>query len=194
MSEATAASALEAAVTASCTALRQVDDRDWTGPTHDLTWSVRTTVEHIASCLVGYAGQVVGQPTKGWVVPDIALETDMTPSDAVAFVAASGAILSSVVRTTASTARGFHPYGTSDPAGFACMGVVESLIHTDDVMGTFGVPWALPAAPAAVALSRLFRDAPEGDPVDVLLWCCGRRTLGDLPRRTAWRWDGTPLV
>ncbi len=189
-----AAVALEHAVAASCEALTQTLDRDWTTTADDLTWSVRTTVEHTASCLVGYAGQVVGQPERGWVVPDAPLEPQMTSADAVAFLAASGAILASVVRTTPPTARGFHPYGTSDPEGFACMGIVESLVHTYDVMATFGVPWQLPSASAATALQRLFRDAPQGDPVDVLLWCCGRQPLDDLARQEKWRWDGTPLA
>ena len=189
-----AAVALEHAVATSCEALTQTLDRDWTTTADDLTWSVRTTVEHTASCLVGYAGQVVGQPERGWVVPDVPLEPQMTSADAVAFLAASGAILASVVRTTPPTARGFHPYGTSDPEGFACMGIVESLVHTHDVMATFGVPRQLPSASAATALQRLFRDAPQGDPVDVLLWCCGRQPLDDLPRREKWRWDGTPLA
>ena len=31
-----------------------------------------------------------------------------------------------------------------------------------------------------------------GDPTDVLLYCCGRCALGELPRHTQdWQWDGT---
>jgi hypothetical protein len=32
--------------------------------------------------------------------------------------------------------------------------------------------------------------APSGDPVDVLLYCCGRAALGELPQQTEWQWDG----
>ena len=42
-----------------------------------------------------------------------------------------------------------------------------------------------------IRLARLFPDAPSGDPVDVLLYCCGRAALGELPRQTLWQWDGT---
>jgi len=37
----------------------------------------------------------------------------------------------------------------------------------------------------------LFPDAPAGEPDQVLLWCAGRAPLGELSRRTQWRWDGT---
>jgi len=188
-----AADALERAVRACCAGLTQVVDRDWSARADDLSWSVSQTVEHTASCLVGYAGQVVGQPATGWVVPEVPLEKDMTQPDVVRWLAGSGAILASVVRTTPAQARGFHPYGTSDPVGFACMGIVEALVHTYDVMHTFDVAWTIPPDPAQLAVARLFRDAPAGDPVEVLLWCAGRQPLRDLPRREKWRWDGTLL-
>ena len=35
-----------------------------------------------------------------------------------------------------------------------------------------------------------FRGHPSGDPADVLLYCCGRAALGELPRQTQWQWDG----
>jgi hypothetical protein len=189
-----AAAALDQAVAACCDALGGVVGQDWDATTDELTWSVETTLEHTAGCLIGYAGQVVGAPEQGWAVPDVPLEKGMTHEQVVAYLLAAGKILSSVVRTTPAESRGFHPYGSSDPEGFACMGIVEALVHTDDVMRTFGSDWVIPAEAAQVALGRLFRDAPAGDPVQVLLWCTGRQPLGDLPQRTRWRWDGTPLA
>ena len=179
------------AVAATVTALQPTTDFDWTQSTTDLTWSVFQTAEHIASCFIGYAGQITGQPARGWAIPDIALEPDTKPSQAVACIGAAGGILASVVRTASPGARGYHPYGTSDPDGFAAMGIVETLVHTYDIRQTAGQPWTLPARPSAFAVQRLFPDAPDGAPADVLLWCTGRIPLGELPRRTTWRWDGT---
>ena len=186
-----AAAALEAAVAAGVDALRPTTGLDWTQPTADLTWSVFQTAEHIGDCLVGYAGQVVGQPARYYVFPDITLDPDMSPEQAVAFIGAGGAILASVVRTTSPEARGYHPYGTSDPVGFAAMGIVEALVHTYDIRQTAGQPWPLPERPSAFAVDRLFPGAPDGAPAEVLLWCTGRAPLGSLPRQTTWRWDGT---
>ena len=186
-----AADQLDAAVAATIAALQPTTDIDWARAATDLTWSVFDTAEHLASCLIGYAGQVVGQPTEGWVVPDVPLESGMSPAAVITYVGAAGGILASVVRTAAPDARGYHPYGTSDPVGFAAMGVVESLVHTYDIRLTAGQPWALPAGPAEFALRRLFPDAPAGSPTDVLLWCTGRTSWGEHPRRTQWRWDST---
>jgi len=182
---------LDDAVAATVAALRPTTDFDWAKPTTDLTWSVFQTAEHIAGCLIGYAGQITGQPARGWVIPDIPLEPDTKPPQAIAYIGAAGGILSSVVRTASPGARGYHPYGTSDADGFAAMGIVEALVHTFDIRQTAGQPWTLPAAPSAFAVQRLFPDAPDGTPADVLLWCTGRIPLGDRSRRTKWRWDGT---
>jgi hypothetical protein len=80
-----------------------------------------------------------------------------------------------------------------DSAGFAAMGVVEVLIHTFDVVRGLNPadPWRPPGALAAPVIARLFPHAPSGDPAEVLLYCCGRAALGDMPRQTQWQWDGT---
>jgi hypothetical protein len=73
------------------------------------------------------------------------------------------------------------------------MGVVETLIHTFDVVRGLNPAdqWRPPTELAAPVIARLFPHAPSGDPADVLLYCCGRAALGALPRQTLWRWDGT---
>jgi len=73
------------------------------------------------------------------------------------------------------------------------MGVVETLIHTFDVVRGLNPAdqWRPPAALAAPVIARLFPHAPSGDSADVLLYCCGRAALGELPRQTQWQWDGT---
>ncbi|MGC4892848.1 hypothetical protein [Micromonospora sp. DT31] len=46
-----------------------------------------------------------------------------------------------------------------------------------------------PAGLCARVVHRLFPDAPDGEPVSVLLWLTGRAPLGGRPRRTAWTWQ-----
>jgi hypothetical protein len=51
-------------------------------------------------------------------------------------------------------------------------------------------PWLPPSDLSAQILARLFPQAPPGDPVDVLLYCCGRAPLGELPQLPGdWQWD-----
>ena len=87
------------------------------------------------------------------------------------------------------------PDGSSDPVGFAAMGLVECLVHTFDALR--GVDssstWLPPDELAAPAVARLFRDVPTGaDAAETLLHLCGRVPLGGRPRLTEWRWYGEP--
>jgi hypothetical protein len=51
------------------------------------------------------------------------------------------------------------------------------------VSGLAGSP---PEALCAAVLARLFPDAPDGDPIQVLLWSTGRAELEDQPHVTSW--------
>jgi hypothetical protein len=105
----------------------------------------------------------------------------------------SGALLVAMVRTTSSRVRAYHSDGVSDPEGFAAMGIVETLVHTDDLAEGLGLAWAPPADLCSRALARLFPDAPRTtDPWPTLLWATGRAELPGHPRLTTWRWYGTP--
>ena len=97
-------------------------------------------------------------------------------------------LLRLAVSAAPPTARAWHPYGTSDADGFAAMGITETLVHTYDIARGLGLSWSPPAEPSAAVLSRLFPQAPAGDPAEVLLWCTGRIALDGRPRRTEWRW------
>jgi hypothetical protein len=85
--------------------------------------------------------------------------------------------------------RAWHPDGMSDPSGWLAMGIVEGLAHTWDIGSTLGSDWRPPAELCRPAIERLFPDAPDGDPSDVLLWCTGRIALPDRPRQRTWQWD-----
>ena len=76
--------------------------------------------------------------------------------------------------------------GGDRPSGFAALGVNETLVHTYDITQGLGISWLPPESLCAAVLARLFPDAPEGDPVQVLLWSTGRAELDDRPRVTSW--------
>ena len=117
------------------------------------------------------------------------------PAGLLQALEACGALLAAMVRTTPPDVRAHHPYGASDPEGFAAMGVVETLVHLHDIAEGLGLGWDPPADLCARALNRLFPDAPTGtEPWPTLLWVTGRAELNGRPRRTEWRWYGEPAA
>ncbi|MFE9206535.1 maleylpyruvate isomerase N-terminal domain-containing protein [Micromonospora sp. NPDC007230] len=167
--------------------LRPAVDRDWTVPAADLEWTCWTTAAHVAHDLLAYAAQLTGLPADGYLPLDLRVRADATPADLLTVIAASAGLLAAAVDTAAPGSRAWH-WGPCDPGGFAAMGVAETLLHTRDITGGLGLDWSPPPQLCAGVLGRLFLDAPDGDPVAVLLWMTGRARLGDRPRRTAWTW------
>ena len=164
---------------------------DWNVLAADLEWSCRGTAAHVVDDLFSYASQVLAQPVDGYLPIEAMVEDEATPEDLLRSIAMCGELLRLSAASAPRDVRAWHPYGTSDPEGFAAMGVVEVLVHTHDISGGLGVGWNPPARLCAPVLVRLFPDAPQGDPSEVLLWSTGRAALGDRPRRTSWRWDSS---
>ncbi|KAF4406346.1 MULTISPECIES: maleylpyruvate isomerase N-terminal domain-containing protein [Streptomyces] len=174
--------------------LRQVQDEDWSRPAGPLTWDCRYTLLHVCSDFFGYAGQVAGHPEDDYLPVDLKEEEGATVPRLLNAVAATGALLAAIVRVTPDEARGYHPYGVSDPEGFAAMGIVEALVHTYDIATGLGLDCAPPPDVCARTLHRLFPEAPrDADPWQALLWATGRAELPGFARRESWRWHGEPL-
>ncbi|MCC9309846.1 hypothetical protein LN042_22705 [Kitasatospora sp. RB6PN24] len=204
-----AAADLEVAVRSAVGALTPLSAADWSVPAGELSWDCWETIEHLADGLFAYALQLgpVRPPLDhfvqlGWRrsrpdAPPLAISVDREagPAALVEVVEAAGAVLTAMVRTAAPTVRAFHAYGVSDPEGFAAMGVVEALVHTEDVVRGLGVEWAPPTGPCARALARLFPEVAVGaDPWATLRWATGRADLPEQPGRRAFdRWHSAPL-
>jgi hypothetical protein len=189
---------LQAAASASVGALAGYTDLDWKQvPAAELEWSCWQTGLHMVDCLYFYAMQVVYGDPGSYLCTELALDDSASPTRLLDALTAHAELLRRIARSADPDVRAHHNYGVSDPAGFAAMGVLETLIHTYDVVRGLnpGDQWRPPAELAAPALARLFPDAPGGDPADVLLYCCGRAALGALPRRTGeWQWDSTVRI
>ena len=183
-----------AAARESVAALTSYTDLDWQQlPAAGLQWSCRQTTLHMLDCLYFYAMQVIYGDPGTYLCTELALDDSASPPRLLAALTAHAELLDRIARSADPGLRAHHNYGVSDPAGFAAMGVVETLIHTLDVVRGLNPadPWRPPAELAAPVIARLFPNAPGGDPADVLLYCCGRAALGELPRQTEWQWDGT---
>ncbi|XIE81161.1 hypothetical protein AB6O49_31390 [Streptomyces sp. SBR177] len=201
-----AADDLHQVVRLAVSTLREAPESAWEGRAGSLEWNCWETVEHLADDLFAYAVQLgpAAPPTDGEVPfvwearrpggPANAVHADRSagPAGLLQVLEACGALLVAMVRTAAPETRAYHPYGMSDPVGFAAMGLVETLVHTHDLAAGLGLAWEPPAGPCARALARLFPEAPAGTPPwPTLLWATGRTELPGHPRLTSWRWDGT---
>ncbi|QHC23086.1 maleylpyruvate isomerase N-terminal domain-containing protein [Streptomyces sp. GS7] len=198
---------LDLAVRLAVAVLRTAPTTAWEGaPAGSLEWDCWETVEHLSDDLFAYAVQLGPRtpPLTGNVPyvwerrrpggPANAVHADRAagPAGLLQTLEASGALLVAMVRTTPPQVRAYHPFGVSDPEGFAAMGAVETLVHTHDLAEGLGLDWSPPAEVCARVLARLFPDSPaETEPWPALLWSTGRTALPGLPRRTSWRWDGT---
>ncbi|MEU5208919.1 DinB family protein [Streptomyces sp. NPDC020742] len=195
---------LDRAVQLSVAVLRRAPVEAWQERAGALEWNCWETVEHLSDDLFAYAAQLGPRkpPLDGNVPfvweprrpggPANAVHADRAagPAGLLQVLEASGALLVAMVRTTPPEVRAHHVFGVSDAEGFAAMGVVETLVHTHDLVQGMGLTWDPPAELCVRGLARLFPDAPGGAaPWPTLLWATGRAELPDHPRRTAWRWD-----
>ncbi|GAA3387686.1 maleylpyruvate isomerase N-terminal domain-containing protein [Cryptosporangium minutisporangium] len=201
-------------VTASVSLLRRsfsdVPDSAWRVAAGDLRWSCWETLEHLVDDLFTYAIQVAASdPPRDDVVPfDYRTTRDGGPANSLFLQPSAGTagllqalevcgvFLATAVRDAPPDRRAHHGYGLSDPEGFAAMGVVETLVHGDDLARGLQRPWAPPADLCARSLHRLFPHAPlETEPWPTLLWATGRGSLPGHPDQgDGWRWDARPAV
>ncbi|TJZ44681.1 hypothetical protein FCH28_30305 [Streptomyces piniterrae] len=173
-------------------ALLEASDQDWSRLAHDLEWTCRQTLDHLALGLIGYTGLLIARPDDRYITLFASLDPQAPVQGCLEGLRIAATLLTSTVRDTPAEVRAWHPWGHSDANGFAAMGITELLVHTYDITRALGCSWTPPDGASAAVLTRLFPDAPpEHRPSDTLLWCTGRSTLPGLPRRVDWQWDGT---
>ncbi|MEU6438787.1 hypothetical protein [Streptomyces sp. NPDC047046] len=182
----------------------------WSVAAGPLTWSCWETGEHLADDLFAYAAQLAPasppgdddvpfrweSTTPGGPANTIRADPAHGPAGLLRVIDACGGLLAAIVRVTPPHARAHHVFGRSDAAGFAAMGIVETLVHTDDLAHGLALDWTPPEPLVARSLDRLFPDAPRdlAPPWPTLRWATGRAPLPGQPDRSnGWRWDGRPV-
>lgn len=185
---------IDAASAALSAALGPAVDRDWTAATGTGDLNALRTAEHLGDCLMSYGAQLVAGRTDDYVRFEAALLSAATPAQALEFAVTGAGLLAAAVATADPEVRAFHPCGVSDPEGFAGMGVVEVLVHGEDMARGLGVKLEPPPDVCARVLARMFPEVTvDAEPWTALLWATNRVELPGLPNRAGWRWRGTPL-
>ncbi|TCO60948.1 hypothetical protein [Actinocrispum wychmicini] len=188
---------LDAAISSVASTLRPATDRDWSSVVGTGDWDCWHTAEHIGDCLLSYAAQLVALPAERYVRFLATADKDATPAEVLEFAVTGGGILSATVRTAAPFARAYHPTGIADPAGFAGMGCVETLVHGEDIARGLGLALDPPRDLCARVLARMFpqaaADLTDTDSWTAMLWATNRTQLTGRPQQTGWRWRGSPL-
>jgi hypothetical protein len=186
------ATLLDESIRVALASMTAADDVDWSILAGDLEWDCRETVLHIASDFVGYAGKLTSPRASGYALFDLILDGTPGPAELREVLQATGGILSSVVRTTDPTTLSWHPYGLAGPRDYAAMGIVEVLVHTEDLSRGLGFNWSPPTDLCTRVLDHLFANIhQEYEPWPTLLWATGRLSLGEHPRQETWRWVNT---
>lgn len=182
---------LDAAARDCVRVLSTVPDDDFARHAHGLQWSCRTTLDHVVEGLLGYAALLTSGAEHRWTSLLGMLRPGLPLEHCLEGVATTATLLSRAVATATPDARGWHPWGMSDAAGFAAMGVTELTMHTHDMTRALDVAWQPDPEHCAPVVERLFPDAPEhAEPDELLLWCTGRKALPGVARRESWQWRG----
>lgn len=166
-------------------ALAPHESANWQRPAGTLDWSCWDTAAHVAHDLLAYAGQLAARPDSAYLPFDLGVRGDASPRDLLQIVTGTGRLLSTTLAASGSSVRAWH-WGPTDPSGFAALGVNETLVHTYDITQGLGIRWHPPESLCTAVLTRLFPDAPGGDPFQALLWSTGRVELPGRPRLTSW--------
>lgn len=107
-------------------------------PAAGLEWSCYDTAVHIGSDFAAYAAQLTGRAAGAYVPFEISADPGTTPEGLIEIIEATGGLLSAAVAVARPGDRAWHPYGMAGGDGFAAMGVVETLLHTHDILGALG--------------------------------------------------------
>ncbi|UGY91540.1 hypothetical protein [Streptomyces gobiensis] len=185
---------LLAAVETSVQTLRGATARDWGVRARGLENDCRAAAEHIADNLIWYAASLARQATERLAFL-VRAEEDASPEQLTEVILAGGQLLATVGATVAESTRAYHPAGMTDPESLIALGAAETLLHTDDITASLGVPFDAPPDTCRWLLARLLPEAEVGadSPWQVLRWATGRAGMASRPPVVEWNWRIPPV-
>jgi hypothetical protein len=168
---------------------------DWSAPVPDLDFTVSGVIGHASQAALWY-------PVDMWSGTEnasfeVKIVEDTGNRRLLASLFGASQVMAAAVDAAPPSLRGFHPFGSPDPSGFAAMTCDELLVHGRDAARGLGREFGGDAGLASSILARLFpwHSIGEGeDPWQVLLWANGRVSLADREDQKRWRWHCAPLA
>jgi len=160
-------------------------DQDWQVRAGSLNWTCWTTAAHVGHDLLAYATQIASRATSAYLPCSLLIDANASPRQVLEVITACGALLAAAINTAGPAVRAWH-WGPPTPEASLPWGSTRFWCTPTTSRGGLGVLWCPAEAACAAVLNRLFPEAPDGDPVQVLLWCTGRVALADRPRRGSW--------
>jgi uncharacterized protein (TIGR03083 family) len=168
---------------------------DWAAPVPGLDFTVATVVAHAAQAALWYSIDLWSGTENGAFKVEVL--ADASNDRLLASLLAGARALAAGVDAAPADTRGFHPFGSPDPSGFAAMACDELLVHGDDAARGLGVAFPPDTGLAAAVLARLFpwhTVGADDDPWEVMLWANGRIDLAGRPHQSRWRWHCAPVA
>jgi uncharacterized protein (TIGR03083 family) len=166
---------------------------DWGAPVPGLDFTVASVLAHAANAALWYAADMWSGREDNAAF-DVKVLVDVPNEKIVTSIEVGARVLACGLDVAPDDLRGFHPFGSPDPSGFAAMACDELLVHTADAAAGLGGTFRGDELLAAAVLARLYPwHAVDGDPWETLLWANGRAELPGRPFQTHWRWHCEPL-
>jgi uncharacterized protein (TIGR03083 family) len=166
---------------------------DWSAPVPGLDFTVASVVAHLAGGLLWYSVDLwSGRADAAF---DVQVRADAPNDSLVTSMTAAARALAAGIDAAPPDTRGFHPFGSPDPAGFAAMACDELLVHGDDAARGLGGTFTPDRRLVEGVLARLFpwHAVNDDDAWDVMLWANGRIDLPGREPQRRWRWHTPPL-
>jgi uncharacterized protein (TIGR03083 family) len=168
-------------------------DSDWSVAVPDLDFTVASVLAHATQGQIWYSLDIWSGPTDSTAF-EVGLRQDASNAALLASLHSAASTCAAAIDAAPPATRGFHPFGSPDPDGFAAIACDELLIHGDDAARGLGDRLTPPAGLAARVLARIFPwHQDDGDPWQTLLWANGRAELPERPHQARWRWHCAPL-
>jgi hypothetical protein len=166
---------------------------DWGRPVPGLDFTVASVLAHAGNASLWYSADMWSGREDNAAF-DVKVLEDAPNEKILTSIEVGARVLACGIDAAPDDLRGFHPFGSPDPPGFAAMACDEILVHTADAMAGLGRSFGGDERLAAEVLARLYPwHTVVGDPWVTLLWANGRVELPDRPFQSRWRWHCEPL-
>lgn len=168
---------------------------DWSAAVPGLDFTVSSVVAHASGAALWYSVDLWSGAEDASF--EVQVRHDTGNQRLLTSLLAASEVLAAAVDAAPSSLRGFHPFGSPDPSGFAAMACDELLVHGRDAALGLGREFEGDAGLAREIMARLYPWHDGGtadDPWQLLLWANGRVSLADRQDQERWRWHCAPLT